>query len=74
MPAKILGILLLLAGLWLQHGVTRARKRGYVGPKYRRIHRETDRKKFNVALGSQWVGAWICFLGGFMCLTHILVR
>ena len=70
MAPKILGIALIAAGLVLRHGVKRARQRGYVGPRHRRVHREVERLKFNLVLSSQFMGALICFAGAFLCLTH----
>ena len=74
MPAKILGVLLIFAGLIFRYGIKRAKKRGYFGPRHQRIHRDVDRNRFNVAMGAQYFGSWICFLGAFLCFTHILVH
>ena len=74
MPAKLLGLALILAGLLLRHGIKRARRRGYVGPRYRRIHRDADRTKFNLAIGSQAIGALICFISAMLCFTHSIAR
>ena len=70
MPAKILGVALIVAGLLLRHGMARAKRRGYVGPRYRRVHRDADRWKFNAALLTQGLGALICFVGALLCLSH----
>ena len=74
MPAKLLGIALILAGLLLRYRVKRARRRGYVGPRYRRIHRDVDPTKFRLALASQTAGSLICFVSALLCLTHLLGR
>jgi hypothetical protein len=73
-PAKLLGVVLLLAGLLLRHRIRRARRLGYVGPRYRRVYREVDRAKFNATLGAQFTGAVICFIGAVLCFTHLVVR
>jgi hypothetical protein len=69
MPAKILGVLLIVAGMLMQRGVRVARVRGYVGPRYRRVYRQDQKWKFRIALGSQGLGAFICFTSAFFCLT-----
>ena len=71
MPAKLLGVALLLAGLLLRHRIRRARRLGYVGPRYRRVHREVDRAKFNATLPGRLTdarspddGCWYFFRDG----------
>lgn len=72
MPAKLLGIALILAGWLLRRGIVRAHRRGYVGSNGRRIHRDPERLKFFVALGSQALGALICFIGAYLCISGAL--
>ena len=74
MPAKLLAVALIVAGMLLRRGVTRARQRGYVGPRSRRVHRDSERAKFNLALSSQALGALFCFIGAFLCLSHTFVH
>jgi len=74
MPAKFLGIALVIAGLLLRRQFMRARVRGYVGPRYRRIHRAREGVKFHLTLGSQAFGALVCLIGAYLCLTHAFVR
>jgi hypothetical protein len=71
-PAKLLGIALILAGLLLRRGIVRALNRGYVGSRHRRIHRDPQRLKFTLALSSQAVGALICFIGAYLCISGAL--
>jgi hypothetical protein len=73
-PAKLLGLALILAGLLLRHRTKRARRLGYVGPRYRRIHRNVDRTKFNLAITAQVAGALICFISALLCFTHSIAR
>jgi hypothetical protein len=68
-PAKILGVLLIVGGWLLQRESRKARERGYVGPADRRIHRAEQKWRFRLALVSQAFGALICFLSAFLCLT-----
>lgn len=74
MPAKLLGVALILAGLLLRHRIKRARRLGYVGPRYRRIHRDADRTKFNLAIAAQVAGTLICFISALLCFTHSIAR
>ena len=74
MPLKLLGVSLIVAGFLLRRGVVKARRLGYVGSSRRRIHRDSDRWRFNVALGSQTLGALICFAGAFICLSHTILH
>lgn len=69
MPAKLLGLALLLTGFLLQLGVARARLRGYIGPRRRRIYRDTERSRFRFALAKQIAGALICLAAGALCLA-----
>lgn len=74
LPAKLLGLAFILAGLLFYRGVRLARVRGYTGPKHRRIHRDTQTWRFQFALGSQAVGALICFVGAYLCLTGAFIH
>jgi len=68
-PAKFLGIAFVVAGLLLRRQFTRARTRGYIGPSYRRVHRASEPGKFLLAIGTQALGALVCFIGAYFCLT-----
>ena len=72
MPAKLLGLALILAGLLFRRQFRVARERGYVGPSYRRVHRAGQRLKFNFALGSHVFGALVCFAAAYLCFTGLL--
>ena len=72
MPAKLLGVTLVAAALLLHRGIKKARRRGYVGPRYRRIHRDVDRWRFNLSVAGQTVGALICVIGALLCFTHMV--
>lgn len=72
MPAKLLGVTLVVATLLLHRGIKKARRRGYVGPRYRRIHRDADRLRFNLSVAGQVAGALICFIGALLCLSGML--
>ena len=74
MPLKLLGLSLIVAGFLLRRGVVKAHRLGYVGSSRRRIHRNAERFRFNMALGSQAIGALICFVGAFICLSHTILH
>jgi hypothetical protein len=71
-PAKLLGLTLVAATLLLHREIKKARRRGYIGPRYRRIHRDNDRWKFNLSVAGQALGALICFIGALLCFTHMV--
>lgn len=69
MGLKLLGGALLVAGLLFRYQFVRARRRGFVGPARRRVFREAQRTRFHLACVGHAVGALICFIGAFLCLT-----
>lgn len=74
MGQKILGAGLLVAALILRYQFTRARRRGYVGSRRRPITRERHRTRFHLTLTGHALGALICFIAAFLCLTGAIHR
>ena len=72
MPAKILGIVLILAALLLRRGIVKANQRGYVGSGARRIRRDAEPFRFRLSIGGQVVGALICFIAALLCFSGVL--
>ena len=67
---RLVGLAFLLAAYLLRRGWRKARERGYVGPRHRRVFRAVDPTRFNVAVAGQIFGAIVCFVAAVLCFTH----
>jgi len=72
MPAKLLGLALIAAGLLLRREIRRSHQRGYAGSRHRPPRRAKNRLKFYLALVSHAVGALVCFAAAYLCFTGTL--
>ena len=69
MPLKLLGAGLTLAGYIFYRGIKRSLRRGYIGSQRRRIHRQSHRLQFRLAIFWQATAALICLFAGALCLA-----
>ncbi|HWA87111.1 MAG TPA: hypothetical protein VG710_12860 [Opitutus sp.] len=70
MPAKLLGLFLLLGSFLSFARLARAAALGVTGPRHRRISRESQPWKFRLTLALQYLGAAVCLVAGALCLVH----